>query len=353
MTEKMDYNKSGVNLEAADRAVDKIKDIAGAATRPEVLDGIGGFGGLFALDKEKYKNPVLVSGTDGVGTKLKLAFELGKHDTVGEDCVAMCVNDILVQGAEPLFFMDYLAVGKLSPDEVAGIVSGVANGCRKAGCALLGGETAEMPGFYPPGEYDLAGFAVGAVEREKIIDGTNIEKGDLLVGLASSGVHSNGFSLVRKIIDVKGLSLHKGFTAGDPADEASGTTLGEELLKPTEIYVPAVLPLLQELSIKGMAHITGGGLPGNLPRILPPGLDIKLYPGSWQIPPVFDFIRKHGSVDLNEMYRVFNMGIGFVLIVSGNDAEKARASLGKTFSGETWIIGEVTAGKDSGGEVIF
>ncbi len=354
MEDKMDYNKSGVNLEAADHAVDKIKHIAGLASRPEVVDGIGGFGGLFALDNKKYRNPVLASGTDGVGTKLKLAFEMGKHDTVGEDCVAMCVNDILVQGAEPLFFLDYLAVGKLNPHQVAEIVTGVASGCRKAGCALLGGETAEMPGFYPTGEYDLAGFAVGAVERDKIIDGSSIEKGDLLVGLASTGVHSNGFSLVRKILETKGLSLQRRLSFKNGDDDGTEITLGEELLKPTEIYVSAVLPILQDFRIKGMAHITGGGLPGNLPRILPSGFNIKLFADSWKIPPIFDFIREQGNVDLDEMYRVFNMGIGFVLIVSGKDAEKVRTSLQNSFSGESWIIGEVTA-KDPGGEegVVF
>ena len=354
--ERLDYKKSGVSLEAADKAVDSIRSIAAEATRPEVIDGIGGFGGMFALDKEKYNNPVMVAGSDGVGTKLKIAISLDKHDTIGEDCVAMCVNDILVQGAEPLFFLDYLAVGKLDPDQVARIVTGVANGCKKANCALLGGETAEMPGFYPEGEYDLAGFAVGMVDKDRVIDGSNIEKGDLLIGLSSSGIHSNGYSLVRKIIEKKELSLYS------PLDLSEGSlnqqslnagTLGEELLKPTEIYVKAILPLLKEFNIKGMVHVTGGGLPGNIPRILPEGFNVRLYPENWKRPIIFDYLRDKGKVDLNEMYRVFNMGIGFVIVAGMEDADKIKTVLKESYHGDSWIIGEVAAEAGPGKKVFI
>ncbi len=355
--EKLSYEKSGVSLEAADEAVFKIKDIAAKATRPEVLNGIGGFGGMFALNRDSYNNPVLVAGSDGVGTKLKIAFSMGKHDTVGEDCVAMCVNDILVQGAEPLFFLDYLAVGKLDPGQVAQIVTGVANGCQKANCALLGGETAEMPGFYPQGEYDLAGFAVGIAEKEKIVDGRNIRKGDLLIGLSSTGVHSNGFSLVRKIMELKNISLDSPLSLEESVvtggDDISSITLGEELLKPTEIYVPAVLPLLKVFQIKGMVHITGGGLPGNIPRILPQGMNVRLYPENWKRPFIFDYLREKGKIELNEMYRVFNMGVGFVLIVSMDDSEKIKRVLKESYSGESWLIGEVASEEGPGGKVFI
>ena len=352
MPEKIDYRKSGVNLAAADRVVDEIRNLVRKADRDEVMHGIGGFAGLFALDTKKYREPVLVSGTDGVGTKLKLAFEMNRHDTVGEDCVAMCVNDILVQGAEPLFFMDYLAVGELKPKQVARIVAGVVAGCRKAGCALLGGETAEMPGFYPPDEYDLAGFAVGVVERERIVDGSAIESGHLLLGIASSGVHSNGFSLVRKVLEIKNIPLDTRMPyKGEDGREA---ILGTELLKPTEIYVPAVLPLLDRFAIGGMAHITGGGLPGNLARILPAGLNIRLCTDRWERPGIFDFIREQGGIDMEEMYRVFNMGIGFVLIVSPQDAPEIQEALQQNTTNRTWIIGEVTGEKGDGGrKVIF
>ena len=342
MDDKMNYKQSGVDLNAADNAVENIKDIAEKATRPEVLSGVGGFGGLFRFNVENYREPVLVAGTDGVGTKLKLATEMQKHDTIGEDLVAMCVNDILVQGAEPLFFMDYLAVGKLESDQVSEIISGVASGCQKAGCALLGGETAEMPGFYPPGEYDVAGFAVGAVEKEKIVDGSSLQEGDLLLGLASAGVHSNGYSLIRKIIENRNLNLNEKFINKGAKNERDKAVLGEELLRPTEIYVPQVLPLLEKYNIKGMVHITGGGLPGNLPRILPSQLSIKLYPTEWEIPDIFYFIKEKGNVDWEEMYRVFNMGIGFVMFVSPNEVKEIQSHLaeGKT---NAWIIGEITA----------
>ncbi|MDY6825752.1 MAG: phosphoribosylformylglycinamidine cyclo-ligase [Bacillota bacterium] len=310
----MDYRQAGVNIDAGEEAVERIKGMARSTFRPEVLHDIGGFGGLFAPETGKMKEPVLVSGCDGVGTKLKVAFAAGKHGTVGIDCVAMCVNDILAQGAEPLFMLDYLAVGKLRPLQVEEIVSGVAEGCRQAGCALLGGEMAEMPGFYPPGEYDLAGFAVGMVEREKIIDGKNIASGDILVGLASNGLHSNGYSLARKVLLKQNkLNLEDNL-------QALGQTVGNELLQPTTIYVKSVLEALKDFSIKGMAHITGGGLPGNLPRILPPGLKAVVKEGSWPVPAIFKLIEELGPVKREEMFRVFNMGIGFVLTVPEGEA---------------------------------
>lgn len=316
MSEEMDYRKAGVDIEAGEEAVERIKKMAHSTFRPEVLEGLGGFGGLFAPDLRGLKEPVLVSGCDGVGTKLKIAFAAGKHDTVGIDCVAMCVNDILVQGAEPLFFLDYLAVGKLEPARVAEIVSGVAEGCRQAGCALLGGETAEMPGFYPPGEYDLAGFAVGIVDREKIIDGSSIVEGDQVIGLAASGLHSNGYSLARKVLlEEAGLSLAE-------IEPRFGVTLAEEMLKPTIIYVKPVLAALKLFKVKGMANITGGGLPGNLPRILPAGLQAEIDPNTWPVPPVFELIGELGPVRRAELFRAFNMGIGFCLILSPGESEK-------------------------------
>ncbi len=315
MSEEMDYKKAGVDIDAADAAVERIKGLAKSTFRSEVLHGLGGFGGMFAPNLQGMKEPVLVSGTDGVGTKLKIAFAVERHDTVGIDCVAMCVNDILVQGAEPLFFLDYLAVGKLKPEQVEEIVTGVAEGCRDAGCALLGGETAEMPGFYPAGEYDLAGFAVGMVDKEKIIDGSNIKNGDTVIGLASNGLHSNGFSLVRKaLLEEAGLLL----TDFQPG---LGMTLAEELLRPTYIYVKPVLRALKKFSIRGMAHITGGGLPGNLPRVLPSGLQAEIDPNAWMEPPIFDLISELGEVRRSEMFRTFNMGIGYCLFASPRESD--------------------------------
>lgn len=337
MAREMDYRQAGVDIEAGEAAVERIKVLARSTFRPEVLQDLGGFGGLFALDTKGYRDPVLVAGCDGVGTKLKIAFAAGNHATIGEDCVAMCVNDILVQGAEPLFFLDYLAVGKLLPEQVEQVVTGVARGCRLAGCALLGGETAEMPGFYPPGEYDLAGFAVGVVERERIVDGSSITAGDALVGLASTGLHSNGYSLVRKIL------LEQ---AGMPLDEVPaglGVPLAEELLRPTRIYVAAVLPLLRRFQIKGLAHITGGGLPGNLPRILPEGVQAEITEGTWEIPPVFNLIQDLGPVRREEMYRIFNMGIGYVLVVPPEQAGAVLAELSAA-AVAAWRIGTVTTG---------
>ncbi|HSW36291.1 MAG TPA: phosphoribosylformylglycinamidine cyclo-ligase [Candidatus Limnocylindrales bacterium] len=343
MTEEMNYRKAGVDIEAGEAAVDRIKGLARSTFRPEVLTELGGFGGLFKPDLKDFREPVLVAGCDGVGTKLKIAFATGRHNTVGIDCVAMCVNDILVQGAEPLFFLDYLAVGTLVPAQVEQIVAGVAHGCRLAGCALLGGETAEMPSFYPPGEYDLAGFAVGLVDRSRIIDGSAISTGDTVIGLASDGLHSNGFALARKVLLEKaGLSLHD-------SHPKLGTTLAEEMLRPTHIYVKAVLETAKAYCIKGMANITGGGLPGNLPRMLPKGLQIELKEGSWPIPPIFEMIQQLGPVSTAEMYRAFNMGIGFALVVSRGQSEEVIATLAR-YEITAWEIGAITAGS---GQVIM
>ncbi|GAW32786.1 phosphoribosylformylglycinamidine cyclo-ligase [Carboxydocella sp. JDF658] len=331
------YKEAGVDIDAGNRAVELIKEKVRKTMRPEVLTDIGGFGGLFALDISKYRQPVLVSGTDGVGTKLRVAMLMDKHDTIGIDCVAMCVNDILVQGAEPLFFLDYLAVGKLDPEQVAAIVGGIAEGCREAGCALIGGETAEMPGFYPPGEYDVAGFAVGVVDKEKILDGSRVREGMTVLGLASHGLHSNGYSLARKVLlERAGLNL-------DLYLPELGCTVGEELLKPTRIYVRSLLPLVQEGRIAALAHITGGGLLENIPRVLPPGLGVELTAGSWPIPPIFDLIEKLGHIAKEEMARTFNLGIGMVAIVAAEEAPAIADRL--TAAGEkVYTIGRVVAG---------
>lgn len=332
------YEAAGVNIDQGNKAVELIKPLVARTKRPEVLGGLGGFGGLFALDLGKYQEPILVSGTDGVGTKLAVAQQVGKHDTIGIDCVAMCVNDILVTGAEPLFFLDYLAVGRLDPEQVRDIVAGVAEGCVQAGCALIGGETAEMPGFYKPGEYDVAGFAVGVVERSKVLDGSTIVPGDVVLGLKSSGLHSNGYSLARKVfLEKMGLS---------PADYIPelGCTLGEELLKPTRIYVKLIQELLKSHSLKGMAHITGGGLIENPPRVLPEGTHIVLEYGNWPVPPVFKLLAEAGKVAPLEMLRTFNMGIGLVLIVA---ADQAEAIIGwfRQQGEEISRIGQVVSGK--------
>jgi phosphoribosylformylglycinamidine cyclo-ligase len=318
----LSYRDAGVDIDAGDALVDRIKPFAKKTMRPEVLGGIGGFGALFQLSG-KYKEPVLVSGTDGVGTKLKLAFELNKHDTVGQDLVAMSVNDILVQGAEPLFFLDYFACGKLDVDTAAAVVQGIARGCELAGCALIGGETAEMPGMYPEGEYDLAGFAVGAVEKAEIIDGSRIRPGDAVLGLVSSGAHSNGYSLLRKIIELARPDLDADF---------NGRPLREVILEPTRIYVKSLLALLQAKPgvVKGMAHITGGGLTENVPRILGEGLTALIDAGAWDMPPLFRWLQEAGNVDAQEMYRVFNCGIGMVVVVAAEDAEAAIAQLQST-----------------------
>ncbi|HRQ56140.1 MAG TPA: phosphoribosylformylglycinamidine cyclo-ligase [Azoarcus taiwanensis] len=319
------YRDAGVDIEAGDALVDRIKPFAKRTMRPEVMGGIGGFGALFQLSG-KYREPVLVSGTDGVGTKLKLAFQLNRHDTVGQDLVAMSVNDILVQGAEPLFFLDYFACGRLDVDTAADVVKGIARGCELAGCALIGGETAEMPSMYPDGEYDLAGFAVGAVEKSEIIDGSRIAGGDVVLGLASSGAHSNGYSLIRKIIEVSGVDLSADF---------HGRPLAEAVLEPTRIYVKPLLALMQAHPgiVKGMAHITGGGLTENIPRILRDELTARIDATSWTLPPLFQWLQQAGNVDMQEMYRVFNCGIGMVVVVSQEDADTAQAALAT--AGET------------------
>jgi phosphoribosylformylglycinamidine cyclo-ligase len=320
------YKDAGVDIVAGDALVERIKPAARRTMRPEVLAGIGGFGALFELSK-KYREPVLVSGTDGVGTKLKLAFQLGRHDTVGQDLVAMSVNDILVQGAEPLFFLDYFACGRLDVDIAASVVEGIARGCELAGCALIGGETAEMPSMYPDGEYDLAGFAVGAVEKSRIINGSTIAPGDVVLGLSSSGAHSNGYSLVRKIIERAGLK---------PADfnaDFHGQSLADALMAPTRIYVKPLLKLIETLSVKGMAHITGGGLVENVPRVLPDGVTAVLDQKSWPLPPLFQWLQREGKVADTEMHRVFNCGIGMVVVVAAADADRAVTVLSD--AGET------------------
>lgn len=335
--ERMTYRDAGVDIDAGNESVSLIKDAVRATYRSEVMGDLGGFGGLFALNTKDYKEPVLVSGTDGVGTKLRLAFLLNKHDTIGQDAVAMCVNDILVQGAEPLFFLDYLAVGKLEPMQVAEVVTGVARACKESGCALIGGETAEMAGFYPIGEYDIAGFSVGVAERSKLITPARVKAGDVLLGLPSSGVHSNGYSLVRKIVFER-----KGFK-GDEYMEELDQTIGEELLTPTRLYPRICLPLIREFDIHGMVHITGGGFYENIPRALPDHMGAEVNGAAWMIPPVFRLLQEWGNVDWTEMYRTFNMGIGMVLIVSSDEADRITAQLNA--QNETvYHIGHVTEG---------
>ena len=312
----LSYRDAGVDIDAGDALVERIKPFARRTMRPEVLAGIGGFGGLVEIGK-RFDEPVLVAGTDGVGTKLKLAFALHRHDTVGIDLVAMSVNDVLVQGAEPLFFLDYFACGRLDVDVAATVVQGIAAGCEQAGCALIGGETAEMPGMYAEGEYDLAGFAVGVVEKRRIVDGRAIAPGDVLIGLASSGPHSNGFSLIRRILEVSHADLRAPFEGSD------GRTLGDALLAPTRIYVKPLLALMSALPVKGMAHITGGGLVENVPRMLADGLQARLEAGRWPRPAIFRHLQQAGCVDEHEMHRVFNCGIGMVVAVAPADAERA------------------------------
>jgi phosphoribosylformylglycinamidine cyclo-ligase len=315
------YKKAGVDIGEGDRFVARIAPLVKKTFRPEVLTGIGSFGALFNLDISRYRQPVLVSGTDGVGTKLKVAFLAARHDTVGIDLVAMCVNDILTSGAEPLFFLDYFATGKLRADQGAQVIEGIVRGCQEAGCALVGGETAEMPGFYAEGEYDLSGFAVGAVERDGIVDGSSIEPGDVLVGLLSSGLHSNGYSLVRKVF------FEKMKMTPDTYVPELGGALGEELLRPTRIYVKGIRALLASVPVKGMAHVTGGGIPGNLPRILPEGVRARVNLRAWQEPPVFGLVRDMGKVPEEDMRRTFNLGIGFIIAVKGEFLQKALECL--------------------------
>lgn len=329
------YENAGVNLEAGYEVVRRIKQHVKSTNRPGVMGNIGSFGGMFDLASLNIKDPVLVSGTDGVGTKLKIAFAMDKHDTVGIDAVAMCVNDVLAQGAEPLFFLDYVALGQNIPAKVEAIVAGVAEGCRQAGCALVGGETAEMPGMYSDGEYDIAGFTTGVVERARLIDGTKVSVGDVLVGIASSGVHSNGFSLVRKIVADAGLDFHQEIS------EFGGRKLGDVLLTPTKIYVKQVLDVIRNCDVHGVAHITGGGFDENIPRILKPGQGIEVKEGSWEILPVFKMLEKWSGVPHRELFNIFNMGIGMVIALPEKDAAKAIAIL-EGYGEKASVIGKVT-----------
>jgi len=331
------YKKAGVDLHAGYEAVSRMKAHINRTKTPGVIGGLGGFGGLFDLAGQNIKEPVLVSGTDGVGTKILLAFAQDKHDTIGIDAAAMCANDIVTVGAKPLFFLDYIACGKLDPKQIEAIVSGVSEGCVQAGCALIGGETAEMPGMYQGNEYDIAGFCVGVVEKQEMITGADISAGDVLIGLPSSGVHSNGFSLVRKLIADHALNLGETYEGLDPS-------LGEILLTPTRIYVKPVLDLIQELRPKGMAHITGGGFYENIPRILPAGLGVSIDLGAWEIPPIFTFLQERGRLSREEMYNVFNMGIGMVLILCREEADRALTRL-RAFGEDAVIIGQVVPGE--------
>jgi phosphoribosylformylglycinamidine cyclo-ligase len=331
------YRDAGVDIDEGDRLVELIKPHARPTLRPEVLAGIGGFGGLFALDVARWKEPVLVSGTDGVGTKLKIAFAADRHDTVGIDLVAMCVNDIAVVGAEPLFFLDYYATGKLSAEQGAEVVKGIAEGCRRAGCALIGGETAELPGFYARGEYDLAGFAVGCVERSRIVDGRSVTPGDVVLGVASSGLHSNGYSLARKVLVDRWPLDHRFETLG-------GRTLAEALLEPTRIYAKDVLALLEKVQVKSMAHVTGGGLPGNVPRNLPEGTRAVLDERRWPLPAIFDLVEREGQVPHDEMHRTFNMGLGLTIVVAPGDEAAAHAVLSARGL-ESWTVGAIESGR--------
>ncbi|WP_410473993.1 phosphoribosylformylglycinamidine cyclo-ligase [Guyparkeria sp. TX1] len=324
------YRDAGVDIDAGNSLVERIKPAVKRTQRPEVMGGLGGFGGLFALDTSKFKQPVLVSGTDGVGTKLRLAIDLGKHDAIGIDLVAMCVNDILVTGAEPLFFLDYYATGRLDVDVAAQVVEGIANGCEQAGCALIGGETAEMPSMYEEGDYDLAGFAVGAVEKDQLIDGSKVAAGDKLIALPASGPHANGYSLIRKIIE----------RAQPDWNSTEGKQLIEQLLAPTRIYARAVQALGEQVDIHAMSHITGGGLTENLPRVYPDHLAAAIDWSSWQRPTVFDWLAEQGSVEIGEMRRTFNNGVGMVVIVAADQVEKAVSAM-QAAGENAWVIGEI------------
>ena len=332
----VDYEKAGVSLEAGYDVVRRIKKHVASTARPGVMGNIGAFGGMFDLSSLNYREPVLVSGTDGVGTKLKIAFAMDKHDTIGIDAVAMCVNDVLAQGAEPLFFLDYVAQGKTRPEVVEAIVAGIAEGCRQSGCALVGGETAEMPGMYADGEYDIAGYTTGVVEKSKLIDGSKVAVGDVLVGIASTGVHSNGFSLVRKIFSDNALDLHKVYT-----ELETDQPLGLVALTPTRIYVRQVLDVIRNVDVHGVAHITGGGFDENIPRILHDGQGIEVREGSWEILPIFRFLEKYGKIPHREMFNIFNRGVGMVLALDPSDAEKAIGILASHGDRAT-VIGRVT-----------
>ncbi|MCG2722253.1 MAG: phosphoribosylformylglycinamidine cyclo-ligase [Thermodesulfovibrionales bacterium] len=340
MKKELTYKKAGVDIAEGERFVARIAPMAKRTFRKEVLTGLGSFGALFNLDLKNYRNPVLVSGTDGVGTKLRIAFMMNRHDTVGIDLVAMCVNDILTSGAEPLFFLDYFATGKLRSRDGTAVIRGIVKGCKESGCSLIGGETAEMPGFYREDEYDLSGFAVGIVDKDKLIDGSRIKAGDVLIGISSSGLHSNGYSLVRKVF------FGKKKTGIDTYIPLLKTTLGKELLKPTKIYVKAFKSLRNRVSVRGMAHITGGGLPGNLPRILPPGVRAHIKDGSWPVQPIFRLIQEAGSITETEMRNTFNMGIGYIMVVSKSQGEKTVSLLKKT-GYKAFIIGNTEEGGKS------
>lgn len=331
------YKDAGVDINAGNELVERIKGVSKKTRRPEVLGGLGGFGALTRLP-QKYKNPVLVSGTDGVGTKLRLAMDLNKHDTIGIDLVAMCVNDLVVAGAEPLLFLDYYATGKLDVDVAADVVTGIGEGCLQSGCALVGGETAEMPGMYHDGDYDLAGFCVGVVEEDQIIDGSKVEAGNTLIALGSSGPHSNGYSLIRKILEVSGAKLDQ---------EVDGVTLKDALLAPTKIYVKSILKLMESVNVKALSHITGGGLLENIPRVLPEGAAAYIDAASWTRPAIFDWLQEQGNVEQEEMYRVLNCGVGMVLAIDKADVENALAIL-KAEGENAWVIGEIRekAGKE-------
>lgn len=337
MTNPLTYKDAGVDIDAGNSLVERIKPLVARTSRKEVLAGLGGFGGLFAIPPDRYEEPVLVSGTDGVGTKLKLAQKLHRHDTIGIDLVAMCANDVLVLGAEPLFFLDYFGCGRLDVDTAADVIAGIANGCEQAGAALIGGETAEMPDMYADGEYDLAGFCVGAVDRKDLIDSSTIEAGDIIIGIASSGLHSNGFSLIRRVLEIDDRSL------------IDATPVAELLLEPTKIYVRPVLALINEVTVKGMAHITGGGISENLPRALPEGMHARVDTNSWQQAAVFDWLADTGRIAIDEMRRTFNCGVGMTVVLGQDEADTAVKVL--TQAGETaWLMGEVLAGA---GEVDF
>ena len=333
------YQKAGVNLEAGYEVVSRIKQHVSSTMRLGTMGNIGSFGGMFDLSALKLKEPVLVSGTDGVGTKLKIAFALDKHDTIGIDAVAMCVNDVLAQGAEPLYFLDYIAVGHNIPSKIEAIVAGVAEGCRQAGCALVGGETAEMPGMYGDGEYDIAGFTTGAVEKSKLIDGSKVKSGDVLIGISSSGIHSNGYSLVRKIVADNALDLNEAY------DEFGGRTLGEVLLTPTKIYVKPVLEVLRQADVHSICHITGGGFDENIPRALKPGQGFSINEGTWEILPIFRKLEEWGGIPHREMFNIFNMGIGMIIVADAADAEKIVGILAENGQ-QAQIIGEVIEGEN-------
>lgn len=334
------YKSAGVDITAGYKSVELMKSHIARTMTSGVVSDIGGFGGLFELDLENIKRPILVSGTDGVGTKLKIAFLMDKHDTVGIDCVAMCVNDIICSGAKPLIFLDYIACGKNVPEKIAAIVSGVAEGCVQAGCALIGGETAEMPGFYPIDEYDLAGYSTGVVDKEKIINNASIKEGDVIIALPSSGVHSNGFSLVRKVFDLENTDIRRTY------DELDGRSLGEVLLTPTKIYVKPVLALMEKVNVKAISHITGGGFYENIPRSIPEGFGAKIDRKAVRVLPIFDLIAKTGNICERDMFNTFNMGVGMSIVVPADEANKAIATL-KEFGEDAYVIGEIIRSEDS------